>query len=257
MYPLAPKPVRAKKTPRSWMYGLLIGSGLLALSIWGITVCRETFQTFLGPAQSPTDPGFVSLGAWTAWILFFGPVAATGLLTILFTLRKTGALEAMAVRLEKLTGQFGGLQAGNNQFGARSPRSEDDDPHGLESLSAEKVEQLRLRATRAAFLLGVFAGVSLLAMGVIGLVCLSSFSRPYAGSTPAMGFGTVRFTITFAVLSGMSLLLGLALLQRTFRKENSAWMLPLRVFTYTVLRREKVSQRARSTPPASDTKLLP
>lgn len=255
MYPIVPKPVRAKKTSRSWIYGLLIGSGLLALSIWGIAVCRETFQTFLGPTQSPADSGFVSLGAWTAWILFFGPVAATGLLTILFTLRKAGVLEATAVWLEKLIGQSGGLQA--DKFEARSPRNEDNDPHGLESLSAEKVEQLKLRATRVAFFLGVFAGLSLLVIGVIGLVCLSSISRPYAGSTPAMGFGTVRFTITFAVLSGMSLLLGLVILQRTFRKENSAWMLPLRVFTYTVLRRERVSQRARSTPPASDTKLFP
>jgi hypothetical protein len=256
MNPVVCKLESIKKVPRGWIYRLLIGSGLLAISAWGIGACRETFQTFLGPTQSPADPGFVNVAAWTAWSLFFGPVAAAGFLTILFTLRKMGALEKIAVLLEKLSGRSDGLQVGNNQFEARGPRNENYDLHGLESLSAEQVEQLKVKATRAAFLLGLVAGVSLLGIGVVGLVCLSSLSQPYSGSAPYVPLGTGRLTINLAVLSGISLLLGLFVLQRTLRKENSAWMLPLRMFTHTVLRREKVSRRARSTPHPPDTKLL-
>lgn len=249
-------PVRVEKARRGWISRLLIGSGLLAVSVWGIGICHESFQTSLGPAQSPADPGFVSLGAWAAWFVFFGPVAAAGLLTVWFTLRKTGAMEEMAVWLAKRAGPSGGLLASNNQFEARSPRNGIDDPHGLKSLSDEQVEQLKLKATRAAFLLGMFAGISLLGIGVVGLVFLSSLSQPYSGSAPYVPLGTGRLTINLAVLSGMSLLLGLAVLRQTFRKENKAWMLPLRVFTYTLLRRQRASQNAQSTPRPPDTKRL-
>lgn len=257
MNPAAHNPKSVERAPRGGIYRLLIGTGLLAISIWGFSVCRATFQTSLGPAQSPADPGFVSLGAWAAWCVFFGPVATAGFLTIWFTLRKMAALEKMSALLEKIAGRSVGLLAGNNQLVASGLEKGNDDPHGLESLSTEKIKQLESRATRAAFLLGVFAGVTLLGIGVFGLVCLSSVSKPYSSALSYVPLGTGRITITLAVLSGMSLLLGLAVLQRTLRRENNAWMLPLRVFTFAVLRREKASPSVRSTAHPPDTKLLP
>lgn len=254
---VALRPERNEKPPRSAIYRLVIGAGLLGVSLWGIGVCHKAVQTSLGPPQSPADPGFVSLGALAAWFLFFGPVAAAGFLTLRNTLRKMGALDELAYWVERRAGGSSGLLAHNNQFETRSLGNEINDPHGLESLSAEKIEQLKQSATRAAFLLGVFAGISLLGFGVFGLVFISFISQPYSGSAAYVPLGTGRFTVSLAVFSGICLLLGLAVLQRTFRRENSAWMLPLKLFTYTVLRRQKASKGAGAKEDSPGTKMLP
>jgi hypothetical protein len=104
-------------------------------------------------------------------------------------------------------------------------------------LSAETVERLQYAAARSATILGVLTGASLLGTGIFGLVNLLWLSRPYAGSSPYVYRATGRLEIAFAVFSGMLVFLGFTILQRTFRKDNNGWLLPLRVFTYIIVRR--------------------
>jgi hypothetical protein len=104
--------------------------------------------------------------------------------------------------------------------------------------------------------LGGLAGTFLLGTGIFGLAYFSFFSQPYSGSSVYAALATGRVAIAFALLSGMLVLLGVAFLQRTLRKENSSWLLPLRVLTYTILSRRQPGERARRPgrhPP--DTKL--
>lgn len=180
------------------------------------------------------------------WILFFGPVAAAGVVMVWSTLRKMGTLDQFASWLSERVGRSDRSLVNNKQQGALVSGGEADDPRGLENLSAEAVEKLQRTAGRAAIILGGLAGSSLLGIGIFGLISLLFFSQPYSGSSVYFALATSRLTISFAVFSGMSVLLGLAILQRTFRKENSSWLLPLRVFTYTILRHRQAGRRAKS-----------
>jgi hypothetical protein len=131
-------------------------------------------------------------------------------------------------------------------------RSEVGDPNGLENLSAKTVERLQHIAVRAAAILSGLAGTFLLGIGIFGLAHFLFFSQPYSGSSVYAALATGRVAIAFALLSGILVLLGAAVLQRTFRKENSSWLLPLRVFTYMILSRRQAGGRAGQHPP--DTK---
>jgi hypothetical protein len=231
-----PKPPSNRPASRAWIFRLALGVALIGLSLWGIPLCNGLFHQFVGPNSLPSDASFENLGARVAWLLFFGPLAAAGLATVWSTLRKVGALEQFASWLAARGGHSQELPA--------------NDPPGVETLSPETVYRLQHTAERTAVILGGLIGTSLLGIGIFGLVSLLFFSQPYPGSSVYMSLATGRIVTYFAVASGMSVLLGLAILQRTFRKENGGWLLPLRIFTYVLLRRRGAGQpgrRAEST----------
>jgi len=236
MNPVGPRHERKGNASRALIFRLALGAGLIVLSVWGIVLCRGIFRGSIGPGALPSDSSFVDLAAWATWTVFFCPLAIAGVLTVWSTLPKMGALG------------YGGVVSG----------SETRDQHGVESLSTETAERLQRAASRAATILGLVAGAFLLGVGIFGLSYLLLFSRPYSSSSVYANLATGRLEFYFAVLSGILLLSGLAILQRTFRKENSGWLLPLRVFTYVVLRQSRAGERARSAaqhPP--DTKQHP
>jgi hypothetical protein len=169
-----------------------------------------------------------------------------------------GALDQFAFWLWERAGRPDALLVNTGQYGGMAPESETSDPHGLENLSAETVERLQRTATRAATILGGLAGASLLGLGIFGLIYLLFFPRTTAGSSIYVALGTGRLTITFALFSGMLVLLGLTVLQHTFRRENNGWLLPLRVFTYMIARRRQAGERAiRAGQHLPDTKQHP
>jgi ABC-type amino acid transport system permease subunit len=83
---------------------------------------------------------------------------------------------------------------------------------------------LTLRAHQIAVFLGLAAGTFFILLGFFGLTLTS--------------FKTILYV---AIASGISILAGLAILRSTFRKEDNAWLLPLKIFTLRVLRLHSLS----------------
>lgn len=236
-----PKPPSNNRASRAWIFRLALGVALIGLSLWGIPLCNGFFRQFVGPGSLPADAAFANLAARAAWLLFFGPLAAAGLATLWSTLRKMGVLDQLASWLAARGGHSQELPA--------------NDPPGVETLSPEMVYRLQHTAERTAVIFGGLIGASLLGIGIFGLVSLLFFSQPYPGGSVYISLATGRIVTHFAVASGMSVLLGLAILQRTFRKENGGWLLPLRIFTYVLLRHSRAGQRGRRAESANEPPL--
>jgi len=232
---------------RAWIFRSALGAVLIGVSAFGITLCREIFRVSIGPGSAPGDSTFASLGAWAAWALFFGPLAVGGVAMVWSTLRKMGALDHFASWLGERAGRPDALVGNASPYGEIAPGNKTSDPHGLESLSAETVKRLQHCASRAATVLGGLAGAFLLGIGILGLVSLLFFSGSTASSSIYMPLATVRLTVRFAVFSGMLVFLGITILRHTFRGENSGWLLPLRMFTFIVLRRRASEIRSPSS----------
>jgi hypothetical protein len=227
------------------IFRLVLGAVFVCLSVGGISLCRDIFRTSTGPGSVPGDSSFANLGAWAAWALFFAPLAIGGVALVWSTLRKMGALDRLGFWLEDRAGRPDAVLSKANQSS------------GLESLSTETVERLQRTAARAATILGALAGAFLLCIGIVGLVSLFLFSRPPAGSPVYLPLGTGRITFTFALFSGMLVFVGFAILQRTFRRDNSSWLFPLRLFTYVVVRRMAGERTSLTEQQRPRTKQLP
>jgi hypothetical protein len=226
---------------------LALGAALIGVSVWGIAPCREMFRNSIGTESLPGDASFVSLAAWMAWTLFFGPLAFAGMAMVWSTLRKMAALDRFAFWLWNRAGQPSVALTNTNQCPGIATESVPNSSHGVESLSPQTAERLQRTAARAAIILGAVAGTLLLGIGMFGLAGLLFFSRPYNGSSVYAAMATGRLTITFAVLSGMLVLAGISILRNTFRRENDSWLLPLRAFVYTIVRRKQAVEGAGRT----------
>lgn len=199
---------------------MMFGLALIGLSLWGIALCQQLFRTYIvGPDPTSLDTSFAKLAGWVGWLVFFGPIGAAGFIVFFSALDKVGALDRLrAFREERIAQE---ITIGVKPQDWRTFRSEESLHDGLESLSDEKVARLTKRAHQTAKLLGLFSGAFFVLLGVFGLM-LAKVS-------------TLRLTIDFAILSGISILAGLAILRGTFRKEDNAWLLPLKLFTLRVL----------------------
>lgn len=217
---------------------MIAGLGLVGLSLWGITLCQQLFQTFIaGPGPTTFDTSFAALAGWVAWFLFFGPIGVVGLIVFLSALAKLGARERLGAFWEKWIAQK--KPSGGKTQDSRGFRSEEALHDGLESLGDEEVAQLTKRGRRTAILLGLFAGVFFVLLGVFGLIFAI---QPMA----------VRLSVDFAISSCISILVGLLILWRNFRKENNAWLIPLKLFTLRVLRLHSVSADRKTRRPEND-----
>jgi hypothetical protein len=237
---------RSKSVRRAWVLRLAFGGALIGLSIWGMPLCRGLFRNSLGPGSLPTDASFTILAASIAWLLFFGPLAAAGVVIAWSTLRKMGAFDSATSWLYMRTGSSNGLSANYPHPGDMISINQLNPPSGLENLSAESITRLHRIGTRTAVTLGGLAGTFLLGIGVFGLVSLLFFLHPTSNASVYSGLLTARMVIYFGVASGISVLLGLTILQRTFGRENTGWLLPLRVFTRLILQHRQPDPRAKS-----------
>jgi hypothetical protein len=231
-------------TSRAWIFRLALGAVLIGVSVRGISLCREFFRVWIGPDSLPSDSSFVNLGTLAAWALFFGPLAVAGVVMVWSTLRKMGALDQFAYWLGEREARPDASLVNASGNGGIVPGSTAADAPGLESLSAETVERLQRTATRAATVLGGLVGALLLGIGIFGLIFLLFFPRTSPGGSIYVPVATGRLTISFAVFFGMLVFLAFTILRHTFRRENSGWLLPLRVFTYMIVRRRQAVARA-------------
>src|SRR5437879_5806867 len=122
---------------------LALGAALIGVSVWGINPCREMFRTSIGTGSLPGDASFVSLAAWIAWTLFFGPLAFAGVAMVCSTLRKMVALNRFAFWLWNRAGQpsVALTNTNQNQCAGIATGSVSNSSHGLESLSPETAER--------------------------------------------------------------------------------------------------------------------
>ena len=215
------------------MWRMMFGLGLIGLSLWGIALCQQLFRTYIaGPGPTALETSSAKLGGWVAWFLFFGPIGAAGVIVFWSALGKLGALDRLRASREEWIAHE--IPSGVKTQDSRTFHNEEALHEGLESLSDEKVAQLTKRGHQTAIVVGSFAGTFFALVGVFGLWF----------ATQAM---PVRLTIDIATLSGISILAGLAILQRTFRKENNAWLIPLKLFTLRVLRLRSLSAESQKT----------
>jgi hypothetical protein len=252
-------PPHEKKANASsaWIFHLSLGAVLIGVSAWGIAPCRQIFSVFVGPGTLPQDSSFANLGAGAAWALFFGPLAVAGAAMVWSTLRKRSGLDHFASWLGDRAEQPDIYLAKSSPWGGVARGNGSGDPHGLESLSAETVERLKRSAARAATILGVLAAAFLLGIGIFGLGYLLLFSGPSASSSIYVPLGTGRVTISFAVFCGILVFVGITILQQTFRRENSSWLLPLRLFTYLIVKRRACDLANRTGRHLTNTKHPP
>jgi hypothetical protein len=256
MNPAVPHHQGKRNDSRTWIFRLVLGALVIGVSVWGISLCRQIFRVSIGPDSVSGDSSFANLGTWASWVLFFGPLTIAGVAMVWSTFRKMGALDQFASWFWERAGHPHTLLAKTGQSFGIAPGNEGRDPHGLEGLSTETVERLQRSAVRAATILGALAGAFLLGIGIFGLVSLLLFSGPQAGSSIYVRLATGRITITF-VFSGMLVFLGYTILQRTFRRDNNSWLLPLRVFTYIIVRRRAGERTGRAEQRQPGTKQHP
>lgn len=212
-----------------WTWRMILGVGLIALSLCGITICQRIFETFINPNPSPTETSLGKLAAAVAWFLFFGPIMLGGVTALWFALRRVGALNWLAAWREEKVARDYALRPGGKPNDSSIFAGQENSYDRLETLSAGEVERLTKRGRRIAVLLGLSAGAFFVLIGVFGLTLVSSSPLRLSG------------TISFSIASGICILAGLALLQRTFNKENNSWLLPLKLFTHLVFRKRRLS----------------
>lgn len=214
-----------------WAWRMMFGLGLMGLSLWGTALCQQLFRAYIaGPGPTALETSSARLGAWVAWFLFFGPIGAAGVIVFWSSLGKLGVLDRLRALGEEPAAHE--ISSGVKPQDSRAFRTEEALHDGLESLSDEKAAQLTKRGQQTAIVLGLFAGAFFVLLGVFGL-WFATQNMP------------VRLTIDIGILSGICILAGLAILQRTFRKENNAWLLPLKLFTLRVLRLHSLSADSR------------
>lgn len=215
----------------------MLGALLIGVSVWGISLCRGIFRAYVGPGSVPGDSLFASLGTWATWVLFFAPLGIGGVALVWSTLHKMDAIYEFASWMADRAGPPNAVVVNPAQFGGIVRGGTPDDPHGLESLGPETVERLQRTAARTATILGGLAGAFLLAVGIFGLSYLLFLSYKDLSNSIYGHFEVGRAMFAFALFSGMLVFLGFIILQRTFRMDNSGWLLPLRLFTYLIVRR--------------------
>jgi hypothetical protein len=157
-----------REMPAGWIWQMLFGIGLIALSLWGITLCPALFRTYIGKTPSPVDVSFANLAAAVAWFVFFGPIALAGLAVIWSALRKIGAQDWIEVLRERIGVSVNGTHAAEKPYGWGVSRSQLNFHDQLEGLSEEKAADLTKRAHRIATLLALFIGTFLIIIGVFG-----------------------------------------------------------------------------------------
>lgn len=214
---------------KGWGWRMILGVGLIALSLRGIAICQGIFETFIAPNPSPIEANSVKLAAAAAWFLFFGPILLAGVAAIWFGLRRLGALDSLAAGCEGRTARDFALPHAGKPMDSSILVNEENSHDRLETLSAGEVARLTARGNRIAVFLGLSAGAFLVLIGVFGLTLVATSPLRYSG------------TISFAIASGICILAGLTLLQRTVRPENNAWLLPLKLFTHLVLQKWRLS----------------
>lgn len=199
-----------------WMWRTILGASLIALGFWGVRLCQGWFRAFFGPNPSLLEVNSAAIAAWAAWLVFFGPILIAGLVTVWSALRKLN----LPTRVSALSQQ--------------SIADGEKDLHdGLERLGNEEVRRLTNRVNQIAAALGVAAGIFFLLLGVFGLIVAA---RP-----------SLTVTTYFSILGGISILAGLVILRSTFRKEDNAWLLPLKLFLLRIWWRHSVSPDSQQT----------
>ena len=218
-----------------------IGGGLVALSIWGLRICRSLSDSFL----TRPEPGISSLVTVLSWFVLFLPLAGLGMFLLWSTLREMLKRKPMVRSLDRAQVE---IMPPEPQSIAHSPEFEGrhfvQPPR--EPLDDATTQRLDKFADSAARILSLTAGLLLLLGGMAGFVMMWLDShRPVARPSSSYGFANFRLVTMFSVGCGLAVLLGLIILREIFRKSSTAWLAPLRVFTAIVSRRAAVEQSAR------------
>lgn len=213
--------------------GMAIGGGLVGVSIWGFRFCRSLVRSVAVPSETSANQAAQVL----SWLVLFAPFALLGVVFLGSCLRQVWA-SASAGRTPDRTGpvilppQTGNLAQASGPAGAWQGELDDATVRRLDELGE-----------RAAKILNVGAGLFLLISGLCGfLVAWISTYHPIRGQI--FNFG---LSIRFLLLCGFFVFTGSAMLRYAFKKADTAWLIPLKIFTVAVSRRVGAEGMARQS----------
>jgi len=199
----------------------LFGGGMLAVAIWGIWASRTISRSY----------GSMPMVALLTYLVLFAPFSLIGTLVLWAGWNKaTSNWPRRALR--QLLDALGGLFSAQPQ-------------HSLEPLDERTRERLDAAGANFAKMLGVLAGTVLIALGIVGLV---TEAVEVYGSPPHSGryyFSATRLTMVFLIGCGLAIVAGAIILRDMFRKADSSWLIPLKIFTSVVSARVASDQARR------------
>lgn len=212
------------------LISLLIAAGLVGVSIWGFRVCRSL--ALLGVL--PPGSGVNHLVEVLSWLILFAPLGLLGLyflrsaLTGIYVSRQ-GVRTAPGAEVVILPPQIARV---STPAPASAPAGEP-----LDEATARRLDQLGERAAR---IVNVGAGLLFLISGLCGFFWAGTYSyHAFRGQVHPFVWGRGL------LLCGFLVFLGFAILRDTFKKADTAWLIPLKIFTGVASRRVELEEMAR------------
>jgi hypothetical protein len=213
---------------------------MLAVAIWGVRVCRAFAKSALPSTPGPGDSQFSALITVVGYALFFGPIACLGTWICWSTLNRitNGSLRGAIQQL---------MEQGRNWFVG-------EERHSLEPLDDQTAKRLGALGANTAGVLGMITGISLVALGSLGLIAaLVESYRPRPSVNYGRGFVAARFLTYFALGCVLAIVAGAVILRDMLKKTDRRWLLPLRIFTALVSARiasDEARRRSKALPAA-------
>jgi len=212
--------------------GMVIGAGLVGVSIWGLRFCGSMVRSVAVASASDAN----RLAQTLSWLVFFAPIALVGVyflgsnLRTIWTSAAAGRTPARAdaVILPPQTG------CSDHQYLEHAGACQ----RPLDDATVRRLDKL---GERTATILNVGAGLFLVTAGLCGFLAAWIFTHhPIRGQTYSFGI-----PIRFLLLCGFLVFAGSAILRDAFKKADTAWLIPLKIFTLHVSRRAEAEAMAR------------
>lgn len=209
----------------------VFGVSLVGISIWGFWLSRSLARSYCDPAY----PAFKLVVMVLSWCVLFAPIGWLGISVLRSKLRQVQR-SRISSPFETRTGpQILPPAAGHHV----------STPSNVQPLDDATVRRLSELGERGARIFNVGAGVVLFLSGLLGFVVMWIDSRNPLSSPPSMryGFFNFRFVTMVLVACGFAVLIGLAILRDSFKKADTSWLIPLRIFGAIVGRHAAVESR--------------
>jgi hypothetical protein len=241
--PVSPQFVRFTEKVASVMpwIGLSVGSGLVAVSIWGLQACRAIARAYPLPKGGP-NPVVGTL----SWLLFFLPIGILGAYVVVSVLRQMQRAEAK--RRIQVQAQapvvilpppsiYDGRYQTRSGISAASQVPQQVYREPMDEATTRRLDELGDRLARI-FNLG--AGWFFLVSGLLGFLVMWIDSRQ-----PASGLRLWSFQTRLLIACGFLTFIGAIMLLRASKEPDTAWLAPLQIFTRIVSVRAAAEQMKR------------
>jgi hypothetical protein len=235
--------------PKSRLYArylivrFALGTALILVAIWGFFYCHRLVAAALPADDYTIDRSFGWMGAWSSWFVIFFPMFLAGAWLVYSIAHNMDSEEFF----RRLRGNGRAASARNGvhevevlgplESPARSPARR------IESVSDADAARLQKGVDRTLSVLGVLAGSFLIFCGIFGVIYFSFFVPAYPGRSDYGAWLLHRMTARIIMASVLGIIFGVAVLVRTFAREDTSWLIPLRIFNKQILFRLRIAKK--------------